>query len=85
MKEKHHGHKASHHHEHAEHHKHPHGHPHHKGAGMPYFESDHWQKPVEDISVANGKYTQGEMSNPQHLKHSVDELASYAKKHKMKY
>lgn len=60
-------------------------HPHHKGAGMPYFEKEHWQKNVEDIQVADGKYTEGEMSNPEHLKKSADALASYAKKHKMKY
>lgn len=61
------------------------GHPHHKGAGMAGFEKDHWEKKPGDVSVADGKYTQGEMANPEHLKESVNKLASYAKKNKMKY
>ncbi len=56
-----------------------------KGAGMPYFEKDHWQKKVEDVSVCDAKYTQGEMSNPEHLKKSVDMLSGYVKKNKMIY
>lgn len=61
------------------------GHPHHKGAGMSYFEKDHWQKDAGEVETANGKYTEGEMSNPEHLKKSVDGLANYAKKHKQKH
>lgn len=56
-----------------------------KGAGMPYFERDHWQKNAGETEVANGKYTQGEMSNPEHLKKSVDGLANYVRKNKMQY
>jgi len=52
---------------------------------MPKFEAGHWEKKESDVMTANGKYTEGEMSNPEHLKKSVDGLASYAKKHKMKY
>lgn len=56
-----------------------------KGGGMPNFERDHWEKKPGDTNVADGKYTQGEMSNPEHLKESVNKLASYTKKNKMKY
>ena len=56
-----------------------------KGGGMPYFHKEHWTKDAGETAVADGKYTSGEMSNPEHLKHSVDALAAYAKKHKMKY
>lgn len=60
------------------------GHPHHKGAGMAYFEKDHWQKDVKDIELADGKYS-SEMNQEEEYRKSVDGLASYAKKHKMKY
>ncbi len=53
--------------------------------GMKQFNEGHHEKKMADVSVADGKYTEGEMSNPEHLKKSVDALASYAKKHKMKY
>ena len=56
-----------------------------KGHGMSTFERDHWEKKMDDSKVGNGKYTQGEMSNPEHLKASVDKLSSYAKKNQMKY
>lgn len=60
-------------------------HPHHQGAGMPYFDKEHWQKDAGDIDVCNLKYTSGEMSNPEHLKKSADALSSYVKKNSMKY
>lgn len=56
-----------------------------KQAAMKQFNEGHWQKDQGKTMVADGKYTEGEMSNPEHLKKSVDGLASYAKKHKMKY
>jgi hypothetical protein len=56
-----------------------------KIAAMPQFNQGHWVKDAGDTNVAEGKYTQGEMSNPEHLKKSVDGLAAYAKKHKMQY
>jgi len=59
-------------------------HPLQKGFGMPYFEKDHWQKPVEDISVADERYS-SEMNECEDYKKSVDGLASYAKKHKAKH
>jgi hypothetical protein len=55
------------------------------GGGMPNFNREHWTKDAGKTSSANGKYTSGEMDNPQHLKNSVDGLASYAKKNKMNY
>lgn len=54
------------------------------GRGMPYFEKEHWQKNVEDVSVANGKYGT-EFGNAEDLKKSVDGLANYAKKHRAKH
>lgn len=77
-------HKEEHHHGHAHHHKLAHTHPHHKGAGMPYFESAHWQKPAEDVETANGKYS-SEMGQQHEYRESVDKLAQYARKHKMQY
>jgi|APCry1669192647_1035423.scaffolds.fasta_scaffold54326_1 hypothetical protein len=56
-------------------------HPHHKGGGMPYFEKDHWQKPVEDVMTADTKYA-SEFGAPAEYKKSVDELSSYVKKHR---
>lgn len=55
-----------------------------KGGGMPYFERDHWEKKMPDTSVADGKYA-SEMGNPEDLTRSVNSLASYVKKNKMKY
>lgn len=54
------------------------------GRGMGYFNKEHWEKKESPTSVANGKYA-SEMGNPEDLKRSVDALASYAKKNKMKY
>lgn len=56
-------------------------HPAPKGGGMPYFERDHWEKKMADVNVADGKYS-SEMNQAEEYKHSVDALASYAKKHK---
>lgn len=58
-------------------------HPHHQGGGMSTFNREHWEKDPGDIEVCNLKYTSGEMSNPEHLKKSVDALSSYVKKNKM--
>jgi len=52
---------------------------------MAQFNEGHHEKKYDCLEVADGKYTQGEMSNPEHLKASNDALASYAKKNKMKY
>jgi len=56
-----------------------------KHAAMAQFNEGHWEKKHEDVSVSDLKYTQGEMSNPEHLKKSVDMLSGYVKKHKMQY
>ncbi len=59
-------------------------HPHHKGGGMPYFEKDHWEHKMADVSVADGKYS-SEMNQSAEYKHSVDALAHYVKKHKAQH
>jgi hypothetical protein len=55
-----------------------------KKAAMPQFNEGHWEKKMADVSVADGKYS-GEMDQAAEYKHSVDALASYAKKHKAKH
>lgn len=67
-------------------HKHGHkAHPHHKGAGMSYFEKDHWQKKVDDVQVADMKYSPSEMNQMEEYKKSVDGLSGYARKHKAQH
>lgn len=56
-----------------------------KHNAMGQFNGGHYEKKHTDVELADGRYTQGEMENPEHLKKSVDMLASYAKKHKMGY
>jgi hypothetical protein len=56
-----------------------------KMSAMTQFNQSHWEKKPGETACANGKYTEGEMSNPEHLKKSVDMLAAYTKKHKMQY
>lgn len=55
-----------------------------KSRGMPAFEKDHWEKKMSDVNVADGKYS-SEMNQAEEYKNSVDALAAYAKRHKMKY
>ncbi len=55
-----------------------------KHAAMPQFNEGHWEKKMQDISVADGKYS-SEMNQAEEYKHQADALAGYAKKHKMKY
>lgn len=59
-------------------------HPAPKGGGMPYFAKDHWQKNVEDVIVADERYS-SEMNQCEEYKKSVDALANYAKKHKAQH
>ena len=66
-----------------EHKKHG-AHPHDKHAAMPQFNEGHWEKKMTDVDVADGKYS-SEMNQSEEYKKSVDGLAHYAKKHKMKY
>ncbi len=53
------------------------------GLKMP-LGNEHWEKKPGETAVADGKYA-SEMGNPEDLKRSVDALASYAKKNRMKY
>ena len=55
-----------------------------KGRGMASMGPAHWEKKVEDVSVADGKYS-SEMNQAEEYKHSVDKLAGYVKKNKMSY
>jgi len=74
--------------EHMEHHHkgvHHKGHPHHKYEAMGQFNEGHWSKDQKDEKMTNAKYTSGEMSNPEHLKKSVDMQTEYLNKHRMKY
>lgn len=66
------------------HKKHKH-HPHDKVAAMPQFNEGHWEKKLEDVSVADGKYSSGEFNQAEEYKKDVDGLAHYAKKHKEKH
>lgn len=59
-------------------------HPHHKGQGFAAQPNHHWEKKPEETMVADGKYGT-EFGAPEELKKSVDGLASYVKKNKMKY
>lgn len=90
MKEHHHkehAHHKEHHHKEHSHHKHheKHGHhPHDHMAAMPQFNEGHWEKKLEDVSVADGKYS-SQMNQAEEYKHSADALANYAKKHKAQH
>jgi hypothetical protein len=55
-----------------------------KHNAMAQFNEGHHEKKMSDVSVADGKYS-SEMNQAEEYKHDVDALASYAKKHKMKY
>ena len=63
--------------EHKKHGKHPHD----KYAAMPQFNEGHWEKKMEDVSSADGKYS-SEMNQAEEYKKSVDELSSYARRHR---
>ncbi len=54
-----------------------------EGLKMP-LGNGHWEMKPEDTQVANLKYAT-EFGNPEDLKRSVDALAGYVKKNKMKY
>lgn len=51
---------------------------------MGNFNKGHWEKKIEDVSVADGRYS-SEMNQSEEDKANVDALANYTKKHKMKY
>lgn len=52
---------------------------------MAQFNEGHHEKKPGETNCADGKYTEGEMRNPEHLKESVNKLAAYTKKNKMQY
>ncbi len=52
---------------------------------MKKFNEGHWEKKMDDVQVADGKYSGGEMNQAEEYKKSVDGLANYAKKHKEKH
>lgn len=56
-----------------------------KMAAMKEFNEGHWEKKHDELATSDLKYTQGEMSNPEHLKASVDKLAGYVKKHRAQH
>jgi hypothetical protein len=56
-----------------------------KHNAMKQFNEGHHEKKMSQPMPADGKYTSGEMDNPEHLKKSVDMLAAYTKKNKMQY
>ncbi len=56
-----------------------------KKSAMPQFNEGHWEKKQGMLSTSDGRYTSGEMDNPEHLSKSVAGLASYAKKHRAKH
>lgn len=70
-----------HHHGHKKHGHHPHDHM----AAMPQFNEGHWEKKMGDVSVADGRYSSGEMNQAEEYKHDVDGLAGYARRHKAKH
>jgi hypothetical protein len=59
-------------------------HPHDKMAAMPQFNEGHWEKDLDDVTVADTKYG-SEFGQVEEYKKSVDGLANYAKKHKEKH
>lgn len=69
---------------HKEHHKKHKHHPHDKISAIPQFNEGHWQKKMEDVEVADGKYS-SEFGQAEDYRESVDALAAYARKHKAKH
>jgi hypothetical protein len=61
------------------------GHPHHKGGGMTEFESQHWEKKIDDVTYASTRYNPSEMNQVGEYKEMVDKQAAYAKKHKAEH
>ena len=56
-----------------------------KSSGMPYFNKDHWEKKPGEVELSNGKYSEGNFSEGEHLKTSVNKLSSYVRKHKAQH
>jgi hypothetical protein len=56
-----------------------------KVAAMPQFNEGHWEKKMEDVNVADCKYSGGEMNQAQEYKSSDDKLAGYVQSHKAQH
>lgn len=56
-----------------------------KGIGYAAMKKGHEEKSMKPTECANMKYAKSEMGNPEELSESVNKLASYVKKNKMKY
>jgi len=61
------------------------GHPLQKGPGMEYFNREHWQKSLGDVSCADQKYSKSDMDQAGEYKKSSDALSSYVKSHQAKH
>lgn len=59
-------------------------HPHDKISAMPQFNEGHWEKKMDDVDIADGRYS-SEMNQAEEYKRSVDGLANYVKTHKAKH
>lgn len=55
------------------------------GEGYKVMKRGHEEKNLPNTAVADLKYAQHGMDNEKELRDDVDKLASYVKKHKMKY
>jgi hypothetical protein len=55
-----------------------------KMAAMGKFNEGHWEKKMDMVDQADGKYS-SEMNQAEEYKKSADALASYAKKHKAQH
>ena len=55
------------------------------GEGFAATKKPHSEKSLKDTGVADLKYAKYGMDNEKELSESVDKLAGYVKKHKMKY
>lgn len=56
-----------------------------KKNGMAIFNQGHFEKKYEPVKCSDGRYADGEMSNPESLKRNADALSAYAKSHKAKH
>lgn len=57
-----------------------------KGMKSPVMPKEHFERSMDQLDVCKEKYaSRSTMENPEDLKRSADGLASYAKKHRMKY
>lgn len=55
------------------------------GEGFAATKKPHMEKSMKDTNVSDLKYSKNNMDTEKELGESVDKLAGYVKKHKMKY